>query len=66
VWIAVISLVTPIFLARGRGLTRVLSRVLAVLLSLVAIGGIVVVGVVVTSAVGVGDLLMGLRGLIVP
>jgi hypothetical protein len=66
VWIAVISLVTPIFLARHRGLARVLSRILAILLSLVAIGGIVIVGVIVTSAVGLGDLLMGLRGLIVP
>ena len=66
VWIAVISLVTPIFLARGRGLTRVLSRILAILLSLVAIGGIVVVGFIASSAVGVGDLLMGLRGLVVP
>ncbi len=66
VWIAVISLVTPIFLARGRGLARVLSRILAILLSLVAIGGIVVVGLIATSAVGVGELLMGLRGLIVP
>jgi tRNA A-37 threonylcarbamoyl transferase component Bud32 len=66
VWIAVISLVTPIFLARGRGLARVLSRILAILLSLVAIGGIVVVGFIASSAVGVGDLLMGLRGLVVP
>jgi hypothetical protein len=65
VWIALISLVTPIFLARGRVLTRVLSRILAILLSLVAIGGIVVVGLIASSAVGVGELLMGLRGLIV-
>ena len=66
VWIAVISLVTPIFLARARGLARVLSRILAVLLSLVAVGAIIVVGVITTSAVGLGDLLTGLRSLILP
>jgi hypothetical protein len=66
VWIALISVVTPIFLARRSRLARVASRVLAILLSLASIGGILVVGPVAGSAVGLGGLLTGLRELIAP
>jgi len=65
VWIAVISMVVPVFVARRRRLARALSRILAVLLSLVAIGAIAVVGVSATLTVGLGGLLTGLRELIV-
>jgi tRNA A-37 threonylcarbamoyl transferase component Bud32 len=65
VWIAVISMVVPVFVARRRRLARALSRILAVLLSLVAIGAIAVVGVSASLTVGLGGLLTGLRELIV-
>ena len=65
VWLAVISVMVPIFVARRRRLARALSRILAVLLSLVAIGAIAVVGVSASLTVGLGGLLTGLRELIV-
>jgi len=64
VWVVVSSFVVPVFLARRKSLARALSRLLAVLLSLVAIGWIVGVGWVVSVTVGLGGLLSGLRELI--
>ena len=64
VWVVVSSFVVPAFLARRKSLARALSRLLAVLLSLVSIGWIVGVGWVVSVTVGLGGLLSGLRELI--
>jgi len=64
VWIALGSIVTPIFLSRNKELARGLSRVLAVLLSLVSVGWIVGVGQFATWSVRLGGLLTGLRSLI--
>jgi len=64
VWVVVSSFVVPVFLARRKSLARALSRLLAVLLSLVSIGWIVGVGWVVSVTVGLGGLLSGLRELI--
>jgi len=62
VWVVVVSIAVPIFLSKLKGVTRGLSRLLAVVFSLASIIGIGYVGL----GVGVGSLLGGLQRLILP
>ena len=62
VWSAVISVFTPIFLARNRRLVRGLSRFLAILLSLASIAAIIFVAL----SVGAGGLIRILSDMIIP
>jgi tRNA A-37 threonylcarbamoyl transferase component Bud32 len=54
VWVAIISVFTPIFVSKSKGLARGLSRLLAILLSLASILSIIFVGV----SVGMGGIIV--------
>jgi tRNA A-37 threonylcarbamoyl transferase component Bud32 len=54
VWVAIISVFTPVFMSKSKSLARGLSRLLAILLSLASILSIIFVGV----GVGIGGIIV--------